>query len=65
MGLEEQKLNEWFNGEKAKGLVDFKVTMNPFSGPLTREQICEAINGATKSIANGKATIIDWKEIED
>ena len=64
MGSEEQKLNEWFNGEKAKGLVDFKVTANPFIGPLTREQICAAINGANKSIAAGKSTIIDWKKLE-
>jgi hypothetical protein len=60
MGSEEQKLNEWFNGEKAKGLVDFKVEMN--AKDLTREEICRDIN---KAIAATKhATRINWKELD-
>lgn len=65
MGHEEQKLNEWFNEENANGLVDFKVTINPFIGDLTREQLCADINRVNKSIANGKASIIDWDSLRD
>ena len=64
MGLEEQKLNEWFNGERDKGLVDFKVTMNPFSGPLTREQICADINACNRLIREGKTVPINWIELD-
>jgi hypothetical protein len=66
MGHEEQKLNEWFNGEKKKGLVDFKITINPNVDMrnMTREQICADINAANDAIAQGKATPINWKELE-
>jgi hypothetical protein len=65
MGSEEQLLNEWFNGEKAKGLVDFKVTLDPFVDPkITREQLCKDINDFNKAIAEGKTKPINWKELE-
>jgi 2,4-dienoyl-CoA reductase-like NADH-dependent reductase (Old Yellow Enzyme family) len=61
MGSEEQKLNEWFNGEKANGLVDFKVEMD--ARGLTREEICKAINDFNEAAKH--ATPINWKELED
>ncbi len=41
---EVEELNQWFKNETAKGLIDFKVTLDPFrenNGPATPEQIEE------------------------
>lgn len=45
MGPEETKFVNWFNEEKKKGLVDLKVTKDPFSDKtLDRETICKELN---------------------
>jgi hypothetical protein len=62
MGSEEQKLNEWFNGEKAKGLVDVKITWGDITG-LSREERCKAINDFNEAAKH--ATPINWKELEE
>lgn len=40
----EAKLREWFEREKANGLVDLKIALNPDSTDLDRESVCREIN---------------------
>ena len=64
MSSEEQKLNEWFNCERVKDLVDFKVRVSDTAKGLTREQLCKDINTMIDNIAAGKTHKIDWKKLE-
>ena len=63
MGPEEIKFTNWFNEEKKKGLVDLKVTKNPFSTTtLDRETICKELNAMNDAIANGDYHILTPKD---
>jgi hypothetical protein len=65
MDSEEQKLNEWFNGERAKGLVDFKLTVDPDAiRSMTREELCADINAVNDAIAAGKTRRLSDKELD-
>lgn len=64
MGLEEQKLNEWFNSEHMNGLVDFKVTVTDAAKGLTREQLCADINAMNDAIAVGRTRRLTKKELD-
>lgn len=52
---EEQLLNEWFIGEKQKGLVDFKVTLNPNCKNISKEQLCKDLLAAIQAVKDGKS----------
>ena len=53
---EEQKFVAWFEREKAKGLVDFKVTMNPsyVPGSVSREELCRQLNQVVECFEKGE-----------
>ena len=64
MGLEEQKLNEWFNGERMNGLVDFKVRVTDAAKGLTREQLCADVNAMNDAISAGKTSRLTREELD-
>lgn len=56
MSSEEQKLNDWFNGEGNKNLVDVKVTMSKeVRKTVAKEKVIADINALHDAIAASKA----------
>lgn len=65
MGPEEAKLTKWFEQKRKEGMVDFKVTLAPAASFASREELCKDINSFNDAVESGKATKIDWVELEN